>query len=102
MNRPGRLPSYLVGDRRVRSWRTEAMHYLHIDKEAWLDKQSASVPPGVVFGGAKNDPTFNRLTIDIHTAVKQFDAVNPDVASPNVLTFVNHEPQCGFLDLSWW
>ncbi len=49
--------------------------------------------------GLGNDPIFNRLTNDIHTAVKQFDAVNPDNNSPNVLAFVNNDRMCGSLDL---
>ena len=49
--------------------------------------------------GLRNDPIFNRLTDDIHTAVKQFDAVNPDNNSPNVLAFVNNDRMCGSLDL---
>jgi hypothetical protein len=49
--------------------------------------------------GLREDPTFNRLADDIHTAVKQFDAVNPKVEMPNVLAFVNHDQDCGSLDL---
>jgi len=49
--------------------------------------------------GYRIDPVFNRLTDDIHTAVKQFDAVNPRVETPNVLAFVNHDRYCGILDL---
>lgn len=50
-------------------------------------------------GGARPDPVFNRLTDDIHTAVKQFDAVNPDHDEPNVLAIVNNDQACGSLDL---
>jgi hypothetical protein len=49
--------------------------------------------------GLRKDPVFNRLTDDIHTAVKQFDAVNSKVDSPNVLVLVNHDKHCSFLDL---
>ncbi|HSW11840.1 MAG TPA: hypothetical protein VLI06_03300 [Solimonas sp.] len=49
--------------------------------------------------GLRNDPIFNRLADDIHTAVKQFDAVNPDRTYPNVLAFVNHDSACGPPDL---
>ncbi len=49
--------------------------------------------------GSRKDPIFNRLADDIHTAVKQFDAVNPKVTDPNVLALVNHDRKCGFLDL---
>jgi hypothetical protein len=50
-------------------------------------------------GGLRSDPIFNRLTDDIHTAVKQFDSVNPDLRHPNVLAFVNNDEKCGALDL---
>jgi hypothetical protein len=70
-----------------------------IAKDEWLDNQIANVPPGEIAGGLRNDPIFNRLTDDIYEAVKQFDAVNPDIAFPNVLAFVNHDSACGFLDL---
>lgn len=49
--------------------------------------------------GLRDDPVFNRLTDDIHTAVKQFDAVNPKLEVPNVLTLINHDQSCGFNDL---
>jgi len=49
--------------------------------------------------GLRNYPIFNRLTDDIHAAVKQFDAVNPDNDAPNVLAFVNNDHMCGSLAL---
>jgi hypothetical protein len=49
--------------------------------------------------GAREDPVFNRLTDDIHTATKQFKAVNTDHEHPNVLAIVNNDVQCGSLDL---
>lgn len=49
--------------------------------------------------GARPSPIFNRLTDDIHTAVKQFGSVNPDLEHPNVLAFVNNDRRCGSLDL---
>jgi hypothetical protein len=49
--------------------------------------------------GLRNDPVFNRLTDDIHAAVKQFDAVNSKVAAPNVLALINHDQSCVFSDL---
>jgi len=70
-----------------------------INKDIWLDKQLSVVPPGTMAGGLRDDPTFNRLTSDIHTATKQFDAVNPDVEFPNVLAFVNNESTCILHDL---
>jgi len=70
-----------------------------IDKERWLDEQLEKVPPGTIAGGLRPDPTFNRLTSDIHKAIKQFDSVNPDVLFPNVLVFVNNESICRVHDL---
>lgn len=49
--------------------------------------------------GLRKDPVFNRLTDDIHTAVKQFDAANPKAEAPNVLALINHDRSCGFQDL---
>jgi len=50
-------------------------------------------------GGARNDPIFNRLTNDIHEAIKQFDSVNAKLCYPNVLVFVNHDEMCRIDDL---
>lgn len=61
--------------------------------------QVNSAAPGELVGGARNDPIFNRLTADIHEAVKQFDAVNRDQEYPNVLALVNHDDMCGFNDV---
>jgi hypothetical protein len=60
------------------------------DFRVFKDKQFAffcevkSIDLDTWFGGLKNDPTFNRLTSDIHDAVKQFNAVNPMLEYPNV------------------
>jgi len=70
-----------------------------IARDTWLDRLLAKVTPGETAGGLRNDPVFNRLTDDIHTAVQQFDAVNADCAVPNILGLVNHDRSCGFLDL---
>ena len=70
-----------------------------IDKDLWLDKRLDMSPSGVIVGESRNDPIYNRLTDDIHTAVKQFDAVNAELTYPNVLSWVNHDRHCGFLDL---
>lgn len=64
-----------------------------------LDKQLNAAAPDELVGGAKNDPIFNRLTADIHEAVKQFDAVNKDQKYSSVLALVNHDDMCGFNDL---
>lgn len=68
-------------------------------EDRWLDEQLNNAAPGELAGCSRNDPRFNRLTNDIHEAVKQFDAVNLDQEHPNVLAFVNHDYLCGFNDL---
>lgn len=57
------------------------------------------VAPDPWVGGGRLDPVLNRLTDDIHTAVKQFDSVNPSLEYPNVLAFVNNDRKCDFRDL---
>src|SRR5258708_2014233 len=59
-------------------------------EDRWLDDQLNNASPDELVGEARNDPVFNRLTSDIHEAVKQFDAVNKDHKYPNVLALVNH------------
>ena len=68
-------------------------------EDRWLDEQLNNAASGELVGGARNDPIFNRLTSDIHEAVKQFDAVNKDQKHPNILALVNHDNMCGFNDL---
>jgi len=72
-------------------------------KDEWLDNRlreaAQKSPPFTVVGGGRNDPRFNHLTNDIHTAVQQFDAVNPRREYPNVLAWVNHDRSLGFLDV---
>ncbi len=70
-----------------------------IDCDTWLDEQLSVVPSGTMVERFRRDPTYNRLTDDIHTAVGQFEAVNPNRKNLNVLAFVNHDKKCGFLDL---
>jgi len=40
-----------------------------------------------------------RIAKNIHTAAKQFDAINPDLSYPNVLAFVNWDDLCPLVDL---
>lgn len=68
-------------------------------EDRWLDEQLEEAEAGQLVGGERNDPIFNRLTSDIHQAMKQFDAVNGECAVPNVLSLVNHDEMCGFNDL---
>ena len=70
-----------------------------ISKDEWLNQQLKSPDPDGMAGGLRNDPTYNRLTADIHQAIKQFDAVNKDQKYPNVLSFVNHNHMCDNWDL---
>ena len=64
-----------------------------------LDSQFETAAPGAQIGGVRKDPRFNRLTADIHAAVKQFNALNRNREHPNVLVLVNHHERCWFLDL---
>lgn len=68
-------------------------------EDRWLNEQLNDAAPDELVGGLRNDPIFNRLTVDIHEAVKQFDAVNRDQKHPNILALVNHDDMCGFNDL---
>ena len=67
---------------------------------SWLDDgKLEKAEPGEIVAGLRNDPVFNRLSNHIHTAKKQFDAVNPDETIPNILAFYNEDEQSDFLDL---
>src|SRR5216684_7048277 len=48
----------------------------HVQRDEWLDKQLENAQPLEIVGGMRLDPIFNRLTAHIHTATKQFAAVN--------------------------
>jgi hypothetical protein len=60
--------------------------------------QLANEPPLTVAGGEQPEPK-NRLTSHIHTAVKQFDSVNPNQDNPNVLVIVNENFIFDYKDL---
>ena len=64
-----------------------------------LDQQLAAVPPGTLAGGSRPDPTPNRVSNYIYSAVGQLDAVNPAIRLPNVLAIVNGDDGAGFTDL---
>jgi len=68
-------------------------------KDTWLDDKLVEANPGEIVGGLRKDPVFNRLSTHIHTARKQFDAVNKNEELPNILAFYNEDEQSGFLDL---
>lgn len=69
------------------------------EKDSWLDEQLDAAEEGIVVGGVRKDPVFNRLTSHIHKARKQFDAVNPEEEKANLLTIYNEDRNYGFLDL---
>ena len=69
------------------------------EEDKWLDKQLEEAPSGVVVGGNRHDPIYNRLANRVHEAVKQFDAINPDMNYPNVLVLVNSDYMSDFEDL---
>lgn len=46
----------------------------------------------IPFEGVKKDTTMDALSADIHKAVSQFDAVNPELSFYNLFALVNHEP----------
>jgi len=68
-------------------------------EDEWLDKQLAAAPPLTVVGGPRPEPIYNRVSAQIHSAVGQFDAVNPELDHPNVLAIVNGDDGAGFTDL---
>lgn len=41
------------------------------------------------FEGSKKDSTYNAISRDLHTAVKQFNSINPKHEVPNVMAIVN-------------
>ena len=86
-------------DFRLVSWRGFAGFCEVKSPATRLDEQLEQAPPLTVVGGARSDPTFNRIARNIEKAVRQFDAVNPDHGVPNVLVLVNHDDNSGFADL---
>ena len=68
-------------------------------RDEWLDDQLRNVEPFQIVGGARDDPTFNRIAGLVHKAVKQLDAVNPDRKLPNIVVFVNWAGASHFSDL---
>lgn len=68
-------------------------------RDDWLDEQLDAAPAGQIVGGARNDPTFNRIARHVEKAATQFHAVNPDRSVPNILVFVNHADGSNYADL---
>jgi large subunit ribosomal protein L30 len=59
----------------------------------------ADLLPGEVRVEVRGDPAIFNLARHIANAARQFDAVNPDRAHPNILIFVNHARRKGLTDL---
>ena len=82
---------------------TELAFYCEVksaQKDEWLEKLLDDAPPLTIVGGSRNDPTYNRISAHIHSAVGQFDSVNPAMDRPNVLAIVNADHRHrGFIDL---
>jgi hypothetical protein len=94
------VPQERRPDFRMVSWRG-LVGYCEVKspRDDWLDEQLELAPSGTIVGGARPDPTFNRIARHIEKAVTQFDTVNPDRSLPNVLVFVNHDDHASFNDL---
>lgn len=94
--RQGKTPDFRV-------FKNDALKFFcevkSVEEDTWLDKQLNVAAPGQIVGGLRDDPVFNRLTDDIHQAVAQFLAVNPDSDVPNVMAFVNHDSMCDEQDM---
>jgi hypothetical protein len=71
----------------------------HVQRDEWLDEKLKKAEPLELVGGMRPDPIFNRLTAHIHTAAKQFAAVNPNREYPNILFFQNSDKACKMADL---
>lgn len=67
--------------------------------DPWLDDQLTAAPPLTIVGGARPDPTFNRLARLVNKADRQFAAVNPDRQAINILAYVNHDEHSDIDDL---
>ena len=58
----------------------------------WLLERPKNIPPGEIHVERRRNPAPFRLAQYIEKAAKQFDALNPDHASPNILVIVSHTP----------
>jgi hypothetical protein len=91
----GRTPDFRV----TRDSQLVAFCEVKSPRDDWLDDQLASAPSGRIVGGARNDPTFNRIARHIGKAATQFAAVNAARTVPNILVFVNHADTGHYGDL---
>jgi hypothetical protein len=91
----GRTPDFKV----VQAEATVAFCEVKSPRDDWLDEQLEVAPAFEIFGGLRDDPTFNRIARHVRKAASQFNAVNSDHTIPNILVFVNHAERNGFNDL---
>jgi len=67
--------------------------------DPWLDDMLADASPFEIVGGARNDPTYNRLVRLINKADRQFVEVNGARLKLNILAYVNHDTHSDVNDL---
>lgn len=67
--------------------------------DPWLDDLLEEARAMTLMGGARPDPTFNRLSRLLMKADAQFAAVNPTRAELNILAYVNHDNKSNRNDL---
>lgn len=91
----GRTPDFKV----LRDGALVAFCEVKSPRDDWLDEQLEDAKSGEVVGGARSDPTFNRIARHVAKAVTQFEAVNAKRDLLNVLAFVNHAGASGYHDL---
>ncbi|MDR3754114.1 MAG: hypothetical protein P4K93_13080 [Terracidiphilus sp.] len=60
-------------------------------RDEWLEDQLKQAAPGVLVGGLRPDPVFNRISNAVHTGFQQFESVNPAHRLLNFLCLVNHD-----------
>jgi hypothetical protein len=91
----GRTPDF-----RVRK-QGEVVAYCEVKSpnDPWLDDLLEDAPPLTLVGGARPDPTFNRLSRLLTKADTQFTAVNPARTELNILAYVNHDNASSYNDL---
>lgn len=68
-------------------------------RDEWLETLLDVAKPCQIVGCAREDPVFKKIRKHANKASKQFEAINPKRAVPNVLVFVNHDDGSNFNDL---
>ncbi|MGK9232211.1 hypothetical protein KXS07_10465 [Inquilinus limosus] len=91
----GKTPDFRV----LRQGAVVAYCEVKAPNDPWLDDLLDQAPPGTIVGGARDDPTFNRIARHVEKAAAQFASVNADRAVINILAYVNHDRASNFGDL---